>query len=368
MTDKQLRVRLQRLLRRASAALMLNRLLTFLLVNLILYILLLLLVIYANLPLLLLNLIVFSALALFPCYLLTPLPAGKVKLYIRRLDRHCLLESYLETRQAELKSYMLPELETLLTAMSGQGIAPRRFSRLNTKLLVALLACLACYQAGVFLRFDSFAWNFSAQDLKARTLSAGRGGEEDSPGRGEETAPGRIAPPEEIPLPRGEEESAAFRPEAERALDLSDLPHDATGARGLRRTASEESADSARAAGESEREGLTDPTARTATQAGGGGVESGETGEAGRGLNKAGSAGKGFLESPIEEYRAALRELEARGGSELAAGSLMEAAEAGAYPAELFREYTGGGLPFMSLDPMLARIQTDYLRLIDERF
>jgi hypothetical protein len=369
MTDKQLRSHLQRLVRRASVTLMLNRLLTFLLVNAVLYILLLLLVIFADVSLLLLNLILFSSLALFPCYLLAPLPQGSLRLFIRRSDTHCLLESYLETRQAEQRRYMLRELERLLRVMSTQSIAPLRLKGLNTKLLVALLACLVCYQAVLLFRFDGFSWSFSARDLKARSLALENGGDE---GGLQETAAGLEAPPTggDLPLPQ-EGESAALRPEAPPPLDMTVPPGSGTDApAGVRRISGD-----VKTKANSEADGETDRGQPAAPAAGAGGrvgsgVESEEPGggETGRGQQQAGSAGRGFLESPLAEYEAALRELAARGGSELAAGSLSEAAEAGAYPRGVFGDYTGSVQLLSSLDPLLARIQSDYLRLIDERF
>ena len=366
MTEKRLRSHLQRLVRRASATLMLNRLLTFLLINALLYILLLLLVIFADLPLLQLNLILFSSLALFPCYLLVPLPQGSLRLFIRRHDTHCLLESYLETRQAEQRRYMLRGLERLLSVMSDQRIAPLRLKGLNTKLLIASLACLLCYQAGLLFRFDSFAWSFSAQDLKARSLALENGRGEDAL---QETAAGLEAPRRGGEIPQ-EVESAALRPEAPPPLDLSVPPGSGTDApAGVRRIGGkEETGADAEADGETDREQPASPA--DGARAGGSGVDSEEPADAetGRGQQQAGSAGRGFLESPLSEYEAVLRELAARGGSELAAGSLSEATVAGAYPRGVFSDYAGSVQPLSSLDPLLARIQSDYLRLINERF
>jgi hypothetical protein len=367
MTEQQLQRRLLRLARRASGPLMLNRMLSFVLVNAVLYILLLLLVMLADLPLLLLNLLFFASLALFPLYLLTPLPIDRLRLSIRRLDKHCLLESYLAAGRPELRRYMLPGLQRLLAAMFRQRITPLRLSRLNGLLFAALLACLAGYQAGMFLRFDSFTWSFSAQELKARSLrpaDAAEGAAAPS------AAPGLESPGEEVPLSE-EGESAAARRQAEPALDLTGLPEGGTEVRGgLRQAGEDADAGGGEAPRGSDLRRPADPAAREAPAGGGDGKESDEegSGESGRGLQQAGSAGRGFLESPLTEYQAALRELAARGGSELTAGSLLEAVETGAYPPGLFRDYTGGGLAPPLLDPMLARIRADYLRLLYERF
>lgn len=369
MTDRELRAELRRLVRRASLTLMLNRLLTFLLVNAVLYVLLLLLVVAADLPLLSLNLACFTSLALFPGWLLLPLPPGRLKLFIRRVDRHCLLESYLETRAEELRRYMLPDLRRLLSRMSGQSIAPLRPSRLNCRLAAALLACLLCHQVGLFLRFDSFTWSLSARELQAMTLSLEPGGGSDQ--ARQEAAEGRESPEDELLLPR-EGEPAVSRPEAASPLDLTALPEGGTEApRGARRAegVEEPAPGGAENAGEGQRR-LSENAGRDVSGDAGGGLESGEgeQGERGRGTQQAGSAGRVFLPSPLEEYRAALRELAARGGSELTAGSPAEALQPGAWPSALFRDYRGSRLPLSVLDPLLARIRADYLRLIYERF
>ena len=367
MTDRELRTELQHLVRRTSANLILGRLLTFCLVNALLYVLLLLLVVAFSLPLLLLNLICFTSLALFPGFLLLPLPPGRLKLFIRRLDKHCLLESYLEA-PPQVRRYMLPELRRLLSVLSGKSILPLRLSRLHRGLLTALLACLICYQFGVFMRFDSFAWNFSARELVTRSFDMERGGGAE-PAR-EAVEKGGKAPGSELTLPADEAKPAGQREEAEPALDLTALPEGGTvEMRGARETggAREGGPESGEPAEEGQRR-LSD--GRDVPGAAGRGSESEETasGETGRGLQQAGSAGRGFLPSPLEEYRAALRELAARGGSELTAGSLSEALETGAWPPGLFRDYSGSRLPLSVLDPLLARIQADYLRLHDERF
>jgi hypothetical protein len=280
MTDRELRTELLHLIRRASTTLMLGRLLTFCLVNALLYVVLLLLVVAFNLPLLLVNLICFTSLALFPGYLLVPLPPGRLKFFIRRLDKHCLLESYLEA-PPQARRYMLPELRRLLSLLSGKSILPLRLSRLHRGLMAALLAGLACYQFGVFMRFDSFVWSFSARELVTRSLEMERGGGAE-PARGAAEG-GRESSGSELTLPAEEAKPAAPREEAEPALDLTALPEGgATEMRGTREIGGGE--ERTPDYGESAEEGrhrLSDSAGRDAPGAAGRGAESEEAARAG---------------------------------------------------------------------------------------
>jgi hypothetical protein len=356
---------------------LINRLISYALVSLAAYMLLLSVVILSDASLLVFHLPFFCTLSLLPFFLLVGTERTTLRLVVRSIDEHCLVESYLQTPSSEHRSFMRERVAHFLERGKRADPFPLRLFRGNLYLIGVCLLLFVLLQGISFVVLEDFSLSLTPRKIKDKLTE--RTAAEEAVGE----------------LPAGDSENAASSEgEAPRSASGGD-----TGEQRIGKTAEEEALEeilgdeplpakeSIRSLGpedlrrQSESEtgrGDTDrqlriPGSESGTDAAGASAIAGEedseaSGEGSGAEAGSNEVGRTFRESPIREYTTVAQPQSAEGSRELSPSTNVFDRRSPDPVSTLISDFQRIDYLNITFDPLFDVIRERYLTLIDERF
>lgn len=374
MAEPALRRMLLDLLRRKERQRLANRLIGFLLFAASLYLLLLLAIVLLRLPLLAFHLLFYTALGLFPLFVLRPQEASALRL-LRRIDEHCQIQACLAAPSEEHRRFLEPRALAVLRRGPSSPALRFRVHPANRRLaltagcLLLLLQLLSLASTGRLAPPLRPAALRTMQAVGAARRAAGpprvfapEREQADGRSQGEAVSPPsspRAAPAGGRGQERAEEQAAGEAPAPQQLSTVEARP--------------EGSAQGEPALGDG-------AAARVPVPPGDGGIGSALKEAAGAGFESEGlpgqapadteEVGRAMVDSPLRDYSAAPAgpSIPSRGGSKLAADASAGPEGQRALFRELFTDFPDLVVDPGGFDPAIDALRRRYAELLDERY
>ncbi|MBN2552797.1 MAG: hypothetical protein JXB06_08495 [Spirochaetales bacterium] len=375
MDEATIRAGITHLLKRYLRNGLFNRLITYALVNLSAYMLLLAVMILSDSSLFLFHLLLFFSLSLLPLFLFYRMETASLQRAVRRLDEHCLVESYLHSPSEQHRAFMGERVQSYLERKTTEGAFPFRLCRGNLYLAGLCLTAFIALQLISLATFRDFSV-FSARTIKNRLIERASLGEAVAELPVEDASEGGPAAAEPIrPTVGGEtgQRRGEGIPEDEALQELLEDENLVAAERierlgpGDLRDQEEQQADR----GESWwRQPLPAAEADTPAQTASGiaGDEGRDSATEGRGAEAgSGEAGRTFRESPLKEYTPIPERLAAEGSEQLYPSDAVGEGGRQSFAEALFSDFGRLHDLRITFDPLFDTIRERYLELLDEQ-
>jgi hypothetical protein len=354
-----------------------NRLVAYVCVNLAAYMLLLTVVILTNSSLFVFHLLLFCSLSLLPFFLFAGLERTTLGGIVRSIDKHCLIESYLQTTSVEHRSFMRRRVESYLEHKQSERAVPFRLSRANFYLIALCLAAFLLLQSISFVTLRGFTTSFSARNIKNRLIERFEVGVTLAGHPLDDSSVGGSSTAEEKGADRGGEtvEKRAQEDPDQEAFEELLSDEQLVAKDKLERLRSEDaSGEVGQEPGQSETDWIRPTTVgesdATGDKSSGIPVDTNRnSGREGSGA-EAGSSdvGRTFRDSPLREYTAIAEEIATEGGEELSPSDTLAESRRQIDVNALFSDFYRSNNLRITFHPLFDTIRERYLELLNERF